>query len=307
MSVGRVSIPRELSRLSAVRGAAIFLYATAMWILPSFFIGLMLDNWGFWAVPGILVLAVVGGYGVLLAGFVGHDGVHFALHRNKTFSVLTAVLATAPLVVIVEMGFALSHWQHHRHVGDKSDPDTEIFGRFHAFWSRALLARPAACLTYAKNALDYLRGKGPNFSFPLPKSTLRALCLVNLVACGIFLCLHVWLLIAFPAIECGFLIVLAAGSVVSGLSPYLEHAGTIAERGYETRTCTGLWWTIFLAGNNYHIEHHLYPQVPSYNLGKVNRILVRHGYYDDRRPHTHGLIETYRYTLGRYSYAPSPS
>lgn len=45
-----------------------------------------------------------------------------------------------------------------------------------------------------------------------------------------------------------------------------------------------LYWQM-----NYHTEHHMYPTVPCYNLGKLHRTIV-----DDLPPCPHGLIATWR-------------
>lgn len=302
--MSRIALPKEMYSLSPARGGFFFLYATLMWVLPAFAIyGMLKAGAPIYAlIPISAVAAIVGGYGVLLAGFVGHDGIHFSLHPNKTISVILGILATAPLVVIVEMGFALSHWRHHQHLGGESDPDVQIFGKFRSFWLRALLARPVACNVYSKNAICYVLGIGPKYVFPLPAARLRVLTAFNLLACGIFLGLHIALFLVNPLLEISFLMVLLSGSVISGLSPYIEHAGTENEHGYETRTATGLWWDVFLFGNNYHIEHHLYPNLPAYRLKAAYQYLRGAGYYDGRRPLSHGLIDTYRFTSGRYIY-----
>ncbi len=83
------------------------------------------------------------------------------------------------------------------------------------------------------------------------------------------------------------------GSIGMGLCGVTQHIG-LKEKGDDFRTCCRtvimnpfiqyLYWHM-----NYHIEHHMYPAVPCYRLGKLHR-LIQH----DLPPTPQGFIEAYR-------------
>jgi len=83
------------------------------------------------------------------------------------------------------------------------------------------------------------------------------------------------------------------GSILMGLCSVPQHIG-LAEKGNDFRTNSRtfllnplfqfLYWHM-----NYHIEHHMYPAVPCYRLGKLHRA-IRH----DLPPTPDGLVPTYR-------------
>ncbi len=97
--------------------------------------------------------------------------------------------------------------------------------------------------------------------------------------------------------------VLAMVTMILGLNPYIEHAGTEFGVGRDARSRTGWLWTALYLGQNNHLEHHLYPSVPFYNLGKVHRFLRESGFHERRDSSvSHGLADTYRHALPQSRY-----
>ena len=66
---------------------------------------------------------------------------------------------------------------------------------------------------------------------------------------------------------------LAARDNLDRDSGYLEHAGTSRGLFRDTRSYAHPLYTRLFFGNNFHLEHHLYPAVPCYNLPAVHRRL----------------------------------
>ena len=170
-----IAIPREIiphSNSRALGGVlttwlmfygGIALSAVAMWFAPT------------WLAILLTMLAmVIGGYGMLNMGFMGHDGFHFSLHTNKLMSSWMGVIAGAPIAFPVT-GFAVSHWNHHKHTNGVDDPDVQIFGKFKTFLSRVVLARPYAYAIYYRNAFSLAVGNPLPYpySFPLPYKEMR--------------------------------------------------------------------------------------------------------------------------------------
>lgn len=283
-------------------------------------LGLTFSYWGLatWAVyslwnsslplllkiGALLPLGVIGGYGILLTGFIGHDGTHFTLDDNKTVSSAIGILVTSVVTPYLLMGFTISHWNHHKFTNTLQDPDAVLFGKFKSFWSRLLLARSYTFFEYGRTAFKLAFGiplEAP-YTFPLEKKTIQRLAQFNILSNLVSLSIQISIAVYYPSLFLSFLYILGWGALLSGLSPYIEHTGTGLGRGNDTRTSTGWWWDIFLLGNNYHLEHHLYPTVPFYRLKSVYLFLKSEGYYDSPRFTSNGLFDTYRYVQKKYPY-----
>jgi len=242
---------------------------------------------------------------MLNMGFMGHDGFHFSLHGAKRVSALLGIAANLPIFFPIT-GFAVSHWNHHRHTNGAQDPDVQIFGRFRTFWSRALLARPFAFVVYYRNAAALALGRDLpypySFPFPLPYPEMQGYARLNLVGNGIWLVLTEMVLVSHPVLGVPFALVFISGSIISGLSPYVEHTNTQRGRGHDTRTTPGRWRDRMLMNNNYHIEHHLFPTVPAHNLKRAYRHLKSIGFYDEPRFVTHGYWSALATTFSDHQY-----
>lgn len=251
-----------------------------------------------------LVLGFFGGYGILNTGFLGHDGTHFTLHSNRVVSSVLGILMTSAVPVYLLMGFTISHWNHHKYTNTEKDPDAVLFSRFKTFLSRALFARPYTFFEYGRTAVKLAFGipLEAEYTFPLPKKTIQRLAQFNLLVSLLGLTAHALVLWNLPLLYLSFLFVLLCGSIVSGISPYIEHTGTGVGRGQDTRTSTGLLWDILYMGNNYHLEHHLYPTLPFYRLKDAHQYLKAQGYYDTPRFVSHGVVDMYRYAGEKYPY-----
>jgi beta-carotene hydroxylase len=312
-----IALPRELNERSSWKAVAGCLYALLLffgaWYGTTLLVGKAEWSVGLRALAALPVL-VLGGYGMLLLGFMGHDGTHFNLHENRLVSSLMGIGLTAPVFPYLVMGFTISHWNHHKYTNSDLDPDAVLFSRFNSLWTRALVARPFTFWEYGSNTVRLALGRPLPFAyqFPLPKGQVQLLAAVNLLASAAFGAFYAYVCLRSrdAALALGALYLF--GTVVSGLSPYVEHTGTLLGRGHDTRSARGWWWDVLTLGNNYHLEHHLYPTLPFYNLKAAHRYLVAQGYYTPEKFVSNGVVDTYRYALGKYPYpnvqrpAPKP-
>ena len=63
------------------------------------------------------------------------------------------------IINFMEIGWAASHWNHHRYTNQASDPDCQLYSRYQSFWSRLLFARLASNRVNLANTLRMLLGK----------------------------------------------------------------------------------------------------------------------------------------------------
>lgn len=286
-------LPRPLHHFmepSGLETARYLAHGLALALLPG-----TVSLWAFHAtwpwfatVPLIAALSLVGGYGFFMLAGTAHEGFHFTLHRRPQVSALLGIVFSSAIPGFISVGFALSHWRHHRHTNSADDPDCEIFGRFRGFWSRLLLARLAANAAYRRNAWRLIRSSGPYDEVDrngLSVETLRSLTRFNIAW-------HLAVMAGFVALGVlrpdvlvfAFLLPLVGTVFITGLNPYQEHVGTGREPVLRARTRTSPILTLLMSGTNYHLEHHLYPRVPCWRLPALHRWLRDTDWYRTRQP-----------------------
>ncbi|MEZ4749832.1 MAG: fatty acid desaturase [Bdellovibrionota bacterium] len=301
----RPRVPKEMYTRSTFRLWLSLFYSVALWFGASLAAwALWQSDWPVWSKAlGSLPLFLMGGQGLVIAGYLGHDAFHFNLHENRVLSCVIGIVATAPLFPFVEIGFAISHWNHHLHTNEPGDPDGKIFGKFHSWPTRLLFARPLTFLVYGRNALYLAIGKPLNFKapFPLKPEVVRRLAQFNFLVVGLMTAVHVYLIFNYLGFYLCLLGVRLSSAFLSGMNPYFEHAGTGYGLGSDSRSRVGLFWDLFFLGSNYHLEHHLYPGIPFYNLRKTHRYLEEVGYYQVPHPVAKGA-SVLKYLSGAYAY-----
>jgi beta-carotene hydroxylase len=301
-------LPPELYRASRFGASAFISYSVALFIVPAalsrFIVGTDLPM----AIQLIaaLPLLLLAQQGLHLLGWVGHEGLHLSLARNRYVSASLGIFFSSMIINFMEIGWAASHWNHHRYTNQASDPDCQLYSRYQSFWSRLLFARLASNRVNLANTLRMLLGKplGYAYSLPFPPHAIRALAGFN-IACSL-LWLSVYAAIAFFDSVTGLVSIAiphVLGLLYTGLRPYVEHAGTGSGLFLDARTRTSPFFSILYFFNNYHLEHHLYPWVPCYRLPAVHRFLKEYGYFRDQKVHIEpGVLAAYAHTTARSRY-----
>lgn len=273
----------------SIVGTSLFIfYACVMYFLPGYLAYLVASL----AAPVLLrilliiPLVLLAGNGLLLMGYLGHDGIHFNLHRNRVVSFLIGCFFSSSIIGYLEMGFASIHWNHHRYTNQDLDPDVAHFGKFKNFWTRLVFARITLNLKFFKDTLKMALGQPLPYSYKLPfqPQTLKLLSLLNLGFSLLWLLLYIQLTVYKPLL--GLTLIVLPSLVVlmgSGLFPYLQHSGTKEGLLSNARTLNSPIWTILNFGGNYHLEHHMYPNVPIYRLPYLHRYLQDQNLYDQEK------------------------
>jgi fatty acid desaturase len=279
----RPRLPSELYQPSALLAGVFILTAVGTFLgfgfLASHVAGSSAPLWvRALLVPPLLLGAQQGAH---LLGWVGHEGIHLSLVRNRYASIVVGCVVSA-MSLFLAMGYGISHWNHHRFTNQASDPDAMIYSRLRTFWSRLFLARVLAQRGYTRAIVALALGKGLPFAyrFPFPPRIQRRLAAWNLAFLLFWLGAYAALAIRAPftalfAVGLPLLLVVP----LSGLRIYVEHAGTGIGVFRDSRSYVSPVYTALFFGNNYHLEHHLYPTVPCYNLPAVHRYLADRGDY----------------------------
>ncbi len=285
-------------------GLQLGLFITTGLLAYAAFLNISAANW-MWAVPLLLLALFVHG---TFGSFMGLGGpVHELCHKtpfkskfwNEFFLKVYSFISWSDPV-----WFRPSHVKHHQ-VTVHKDYDGEVVlpqyidYRNWRFWV-SLLAMDIKTPYYViKGTLRRARGivDGDWAQFILPEEDkklrreyanwARFQLIGHALLAAIFIATGNWFLIIvfnFGTIYCAWLGFLCGFPQHFGLSPNTPDFRLCC------RTYTCSWLPAFLYWNmQYHIEHHMYPGVPFYNLPKLRKVLEH-----DLPPATKGLWATWK-------------
>jgi beta-carotene hydroxylase len=306
-------LPREFYEPNTLRTIGFVAYGL------MFFVGFGAIARGLWSMSSlhiavrVLLMApfcFLSGQGMQILGLVGHEGFHLSLHKNKYVSAITGLLSSSVIIGFSVTGFAASHWNHHRYTNQASDPDAAVFAKYKTFLSRFLFARLDADMKYAIYGARLAMGLDLPLKVKLPfsKQATTVLAVINQMVTGAYLSLYLW--IAYKDLATGIICIVIPHLVVvhySGLRPYVEHAGTDEGILRDTRSRVHPWFTFLYHNVNYHLEHHMYPSVPFYNLPRVHAFLRDNGHFERAQsPVETSIWGAYSKTTAKFQY-PQPA
>jgi fatty acid desaturase len=228
---------------------------------------------GWIAVASELTLINIAGY--LIAGLglstltvLMHESSHNLFTRHHHIDQWIGAACGLPLMVST-FGYRKRHAEHHKHTRTDGDPDDiEVFGKH----PRALLAAYAV--------LFFLGGYAFLVDVPLRamRSTSPAERRMMIIEASLLIMVHTtaWLLIPTHIMLEGWLIPLLVAVQIANIRGVAEHGMTTAGNEFiNTRTVrTNPVMSLLMCNVNYHVEHHLFPGVPWYNLPRLHEVLA---------------------------------
>jgi fatty acid desaturase len=224
-----------------------------------------------------IALLIIGGRQLSFA-ILMHDCGHNSLFKSTKLNQFVGTwLVSAPVFTDMQT-YSLQHTMHHKDVGTAKDPDLANYAAYPISKLSLLrkVLRDLSGLTALKFWFYILRTRHVSQNSMLTNSALLRGLAVNLL---LFLCCYLfnlaWLyllwIVAYNTTYFLFLRIRHVG----------EHAAVpnpISANMFEnTRTTLSSWWQRLLVCPvyvNYHIEHHLLPSVPPYNLKQMHHWLV---------------------------------
>lgn len=208
-----------------------------------------------------IVCAMVG-FSVVL-----HEASHRSLFERPAVNDAIGFVCGLPVLIPVA-AFRANHIGHHARRSSKADPEDVAFPRLNK------------ATTLASNVLVFLV-KAFAFILILPVSVIvradRKARMRIALEYGLMsvLCAGLLWMVPFALIWKLWLLPLIIGALLTQLRAIAEHGLTTRGNVFTaTRTVTSNRLVAFLMCNiNYHLEHHLFPAVPWYNLPKLHRLL----------------------------------
>ncbi|SIO62414.1 beta-carotene hydroxylase [Singulisphaera sp. GP187] len=206
-----------------------------------------------WLTPFILFLVFVA------VVTVTHDVVHgsLGLSRNQTEWALFAMGA-----VLLESGHAYraTHLRHHRVFPGPDDPEGDP-----ARWSLVKVVLWGPLFLPRLWYWSYGRGK--------PGGALRRWLVAEAAWAFAAPTAGLWLLPKTPAVLVYSTLAIVGSWVYPLLTVHLPHRGYGDTPLSQTHTLRGRILPALFLELTYHLEHHLYPEVPSHNLSELSRRL----------------------------------
>ncbi len=276
---------RELTRLSAFKGAlgvskTVFLAVAA--------IAASVVWWNPWVIiPALIVIAGQQQACLILV----HDAAHYRLFPQRWLNDQVGC-ALGVAVGISMRSYRVIHRLHHNHLYEERDPDIPIFAGYPR-GRRYLLRKLLLDISGIKKNFAYFFGApaindNPGIGRPLD-DTAPALRLAARRDRWLVLGFHIIAPIAAFTTGWGIeYMLLWILPLVTIQQPVFRYR-TICEHGAVTDTASPLqatrtyfpphWLRWFMSPHNvhYHIEHHLYPSVPFYNLRRCHEELMQRG------------------------------
>jgi fatty acid desaturase len=283
--------PKELKQLSVLRPERTLFALIWDWLVIAVAIaaGVHFSNVFVYLAAVVVIAGRMHGLGVLM-----HEAAHYRFFRNRKLGDAVAdVFAAWPILATVE-GYRRNHLAHHQHANTEQDPDWMVK------LGQPQFSFPQRARVTVLHMLGYLATVSTvrDLAQILPRvsagdTSPRSYRLTRLAFYLLVIGLSVWfgwweelLLYWLVPYMTMFFLFLHVRSVA-------EHFGSM-DYGRElgsTRTVEPYFWErwFFAPHNiNYHLEHHLFPSVPFYNLPALHKLLMDDGAYRTSAHVTHG-------------------
>lgn len=216
-----------------------------------------------------LLLAAIVGTAVALNTFplLVHEGMHGLLLPGRNGNWLASTLLGSSFLMSFT-AYRVLHIRHHHYLGDPRDPDD--------YNNYARNPRIVWCMHFVRLAAGSLL-----YVFLIPVLALRfatpAQRKLICVEYTLMLSIYSLLLHTFAARDLFFvwIIPLLLVGTLTQIRGFAQHGITDAQDPYlASRTMLPHpVIAFFLLNENYHLEHHLFPEVPSYHLAGLHRVL----------------------------------
>lgn len=292
---------KPLFTIESHRHAVALLYNWAIILVTIVFCGQF-----FTPLSYILGIIIIGARMHALA-ILMHDATHYRFLKNRKWNdLLSNLLTMYPIFTSIEQ-YRLNHLRHHRHLNTEEDPDwVAKLGKRAFTFPKSKREFLMSLLSYfflyqglmdALWLLKRLSANKPEKKEKAPRNWARAsfylLLFTGLTLTGTWKYFFLFWIIPY----------LSTFFMFQYIRSVAEHFGELAYENSlnSTRTVKTNWLErFFIAPHNvgYHLEHHLYPGVPFYNLPALHQLLMENEEYNVNAHITQGYLSGLLKELG---------
>ena len=256
-----------LRQLRAGRRLAEIAFFALLWAASGWvgLIGIDTAGWPGWI--GRLIAIAAGAAALNAFYLLSHEGHHHLLFRNAVANHAANILLCVPLLHSPS-AYRVLHELHHRFLGGPGDTDEyrNYTANPRLRWTLQWVRLTIGTLVYMPliPAVAWRRAtKAERRPIAIEYAAMTVVWLMVFRALPIHDLLQVWLI---PGIVVGY---------ISAVRALAQHALTdpadplLASRSVRSNAFV----SFLLLNENYHLEHHLFPEVPSYNLPRLHTLL----------------------------------
>jgi len=239
-------------------------------IVAVFYAVDLVNHWAIWPLAGLIIGARLHALGLL-----AHDATHrVAFKRRFLNDLLGEVFITWTFFVVLDEGYRPWHFAHHRTLGTPDDPELSYrsLRPYHGKASWRKIWRVFALDLLGLGIADLIRFMLAVFPYRKPVRFLGPILLWGAFAAIAISSGNLWILLLWIyAIITGFW-------AVFRIRTWAEHI-EVGETGKENShrfSASSVTRFLFFPHNTFcHYEHHIWSQVPYYNLPRI-RSLSKH-------------------------------
>ena len=279
------------------------------WIVITaiFAVCLTYREWWVWVIGAVLIGTRQHGLAVL-----AHDGAHHLVVRSHFWNdVLTNYLATYPLTFTVQ-GYRTTHLKHHWYLETPEDPSKVSVDRHPEEWTfpmpvwnfvrmflrDILLLSQRAAISLMKYLWEIPGGRAPHV---IRIAIMHAIAIAIFAWTGNLLAyLLLWIVPLYTVTVACYR--LRSVAEHSGIGPQSErYSRDVIDNLRTTRTTTGSGVSQYLLipyNVSYHIEHHMFPSIPTFRLRDLHHKLRDNPVYAQNAHITRGHRELFRELTG---------
>ncbi len=230
-----------------------------------------------------LALALIGCRQLSL-GIIVHETGHQTFFKSRALNDFVGRWLSGYWVFSSKKSYMEGHLKHHQYAGTPNDPDLKNYAAYPV--SKSSFRRKVWRDLSGKTGWRRLKSIGRSIRrYPsLDRETQRVIrggLITNSALLGVLSLIgQPWLYLLWV------LAFITTHMLSTRLRQVGEHAGvpdsTSSDPRQNTRTVLTRWWErLFISPHqiSYHLEHHLLPSVPIYQLPKLHQLLVDHQYY----------------------------
>jgi fatty acid desaturase len=218
---------------------------------------------------GLAHYALRGAGAVVCAIALLHEGMHRTLFRNRWWNRWVAVALGAPVLMSFS-AYKVMHLRHHAYLGDPRDPDD--YQNYTRNRTLLLLMHVVRLLVGSFLYIAAIPVLALRYGAPVERRRVIVEYAVLAVVYAAMLSVvpgtilvHAW---AIPVVLVAYM---------TNLRGFVQHSVSDARDPYlASRTILAHPLVEFcLLNENYHLEHHLFPEVPNYRLREIHELIWR--------------------------------